>query len=252
MYPVATLERICADAWPPVAEEKIGEWRLRAASGYTGRANSALTVGDPGVPAAQALHAVSEFYRARDIPPKVQAVYGSDVEADLATMGWSPDAAHAAGTLVSVQVGPLAGSTAATADVWRTPTTGWWELVLGTTAPTTAQRRVITGNTAVHDVGYCTIEVAGAVAGAARGAVVDDMLYLSNLTVRPDNRRQGLASRLLDTLGAWAGDHGATACVLQVAASNTTANTLYAQRGFTESHRYRYWVPTVACEDHPL
>jgi len=50
---VARLERICADAWPPVVQRPLGQWWLRAAGGFTGRANSALVVGDPfGVPEA--------------------------------------------------------------------------------------------------------------------------------------------------------------------------------------------------------
>src|SRR5699024_6397387 len=87
---------------------------------------------------------------------------------------------------------------------------------------------------------------------AARGAIVDDMLYLSNLAVRPTHRRKGLAQGILNTLGDWGHAHGATAYVLQVAATNTAANTLYARRDFTESHRYRYWIPNNACEDHTL
>src|SRR5699024_2401824 len=107
VYPGATLERICADAWPPIVTERIGEWRLRAAGGYTGRANSALAVGVPGMPITRALRRVRDFCHVHGIPPKVQAVQNSEVETELAAAGWSPDRAHTAGTLVSVQTGPL-------------------------------------------------------------------------------------------------------------------------------------------------
>jgi len=255
VYPVATLERICADAWPPIVTERIGEWRLRAAGGYTGRANSALAVGDPGMPITRALRRVRDFCHVHGIPPKVQAVQNSEVETDLAAAGWSPDRAHTAGTLVSVQTGPLTHG--APTDATVTPATlrpdpRWWELAVGSPTPSEAQRRVVTGDRSALDVAYCTVEAHGRTVGAARGAVIDDMLYLSNLAVRSTHRGHGLAERVLDTLGVWARTHGAEGSLLQVAVDNTAANRLYARRGCTESHRYRYWVPNTTCEDHTL
>ncbi|MFD0595838.1 hypothetical protein ACFQZ4_28950 [Catellatospora coxensis] len=48
--------------------EELGAWRLRAAGGYTGRANSALPVGDPGLPLPEAIDAVVAFYRRQGLP----------------------------------------------------------------------------------------------------------------------------------------------------------------------------------------
>ncbi|CAM5733398.1 hypothetical protein SFUMM280S_04446 [Streptomyces fumanus] len=44
------LARITARAWPPVESERLGGWELRAAAGFTRRANSVLPLGDPGMP----------------------------------------------------------------------------------------------------------------------------------------------------------------------------------------------------------
>ena len=44
------LERMAAAHWRGTEEEWLGEWLLRAADGFTGRANSALPLGDPGRP----------------------------------------------------------------------------------------------------------------------------------------------------------------------------------------------------------
>ena len=52
---VARLENVCADAWPARVDRPLGAWRLRAAGGFTGRANAALAVGDPGIPVPAAL-----------------------------------------------------------------------------------------------------------------------------------------------------------------------------------------------------
>ena len=42
----------CPAGWP--THEPLGEWTLRSAGGFTGRANSCLAVGDPGLPIADA------------------------------------------------------------------------------------------------------------------------------------------------------------------------------------------------------
>src|SRR5271169_2240865 len=65
------LERTAAGHWRGTEEEWLGEWLLRAAEGFTGRANSALPLGDPGVPLDEALAAVTQWYRARGLPPMI-------------------------------------------------------------------------------------------------------------------------------------------------------------------------------------
>lgn len=44
---VAALELAADEAWPAPTRERLGGWLLRSADGWTGRANSALPVGDP-------------------------------------------------------------------------------------------------------------------------------------------------------------------------------------------------------------
>ena len=52
---IAELEAVAAQGWRAPEEAPLGGWLLRAAEGFTGRANSALAVGDPGLPLADAL-----------------------------------------------------------------------------------------------------------------------------------------------------------------------------------------------------
>lgn len=44
------LARVTARAWQPLESEPLGDWTLRAAGGFTRRANSVLALGDPGIP----------------------------------------------------------------------------------------------------------------------------------------------------------------------------------------------------------
>ncbi|PWW65397.1 acetyltransferase (GNAT) family protein [Actinokineospora spheciospongiae] len=91
------LEDVCARAWPAVVTRPLGRWLLRASGGYTGRANSALAVGPPGVPLPAALRAVVSFSAEHGIRPYVQAVVGDEVEAALPGLGWEVNLAHPKG-----------------------------------------------------------------------------------------------------------------------------------------------------------
>ncbi len=242
MDATGTLELLCADAWRAVTEEKLGDWRLRAAGGFTGRANSALAVGDPGMPVEEALARVCDFAHAHGIPPVVHAVEGSETERAVEAAGWVPNTGHAAGHLVSVLLGPL-GQGADGVEFLPGPSPDWWELTAGTREPSPAQRHVLT----TGEIGYGVAEVT---AGAVRAAITGDLLHISRLAVRPEHRRRGLAKALMAASGAWAAERGAAECVLQVAVDNAPALALYEALGFREHHRYRYWVP--ACEDRSL
>lgn len=211
---------------------------------FTGRANSALAVGDPGRSVSEALKTVCEFAHTHRIPPVVQAIEGSETEREIAGAGWVPRAGPAAGQVVSVLTGTL-GNGATGVTISPRPSPGWWELTIGSTRPSPAQRHVLT----TGEVGCGTVEANEVTTGAVRAAVAGDILLVARLAVRPRYRRQGLAKALMAACGPWAAERGAKACVLQVAIGNEPALALYRALGFEEHHRYRYWVPESACED---
>jgi ribosomal protein S18 acetylase RimI-like enzyme len=239
---IARLEELCADAWPAFVDERLGAWRLRATGGFTARANSALAIGDPGLPTAAALAAVRTFAERHGITPRVQAPAGSPWDKAVAAQGWVLDVGHAAGSVVSVQVADLDGlavghaADGAAVEVGP-PTDAWWRLVLGG-PPTPAQRHVLGG------AGALTVADAQGVVGAGRVVVVADHLHVSVLTVDSALRRRGHGTALLAAAARWGRGHGARWGVLQVAVHNTAALALYARAGWTEHHRYRYLVPS--------
>ena len=77
------LARVAARAWRPVESERLGEWELRAAAGFTRRANSVLPLGDPGVPLDEALSAVRRWYGDRGLPAYVQTATGAEGTQEL-------------------------------------------------------------------------------------------------------------------------------------------------------------------------
>jgi ribosomal protein S18 acetylase RimI-like enzyme len=247
----AALERLCADAWPAVLERPLGEWRMRAAGGYTGRANSALAVGDPGMPVPRALGQVVRFAAGAGIRPCAQVMVGSPVQTELAAAGWVINHAHPRGAESAVLVGEMPDAVEAEGvSVHGSAPAGWWRLAVGSDEPTPAQRHVLgTG----PQVGFGSCVRGGQLVGVVRGCVVTQyllarwrsarVLHIAGLVVRPDQRRRGVARSLLAGLDRWAADRGATRRILQVATHNQAAMGLYAGLGYVEHHRYRYWIP---------
>jgi ribosomal protein S18 acetylase RimI-like enzyme len=225
---------------------------MRAADGFTGRANSTLTCGDPGVPIPRALGAVEGFAREHGIKPTAHVVKGSPQERAVEAAGWRVDLDHPGGAESLVMTGPLEKFADGVAENRDLP--GWWELTAGSEV-SAAQRHVLGsgGNVCFASItghgpenGSKDGSENGTVIAAVRGAVVEDVLHVARLAVRPSHRRQGLARRLMGELAGWGLEQGATTCALQVAEHNEPAIRLYEELGCTEHHRYRYWVPAVS------
>ncbi|MFE7588859.1 GNAT family N-acetyltransferase [Kitasatospora sp. NPDC057512] len=237
------LQRIAGRGWPAVEQEPLGEWTLRAAAGFTRRANSVQALGDPGLPLPRALAAVRAWYAARGLPAYVEVISpGSPpslvAELDRLGAGYAP-------TLV--RTAPLAGLARAGAGhdkvrLARTADDQWlsvYRRVSGDPAVEEAARRVLHGGPSVWfatvpgapgqpplAIGRCVIEGAWACFGA--------------IEVQPYARRAGLATTVMAVLASRAAEEGASGGYLQVEAENAGAIALYDGLGFTTSHTYHY------------
>lgn len=237
---VTDLERVCAEGWPAPVIEPLGDWRLRAAGGFSMRANSALAVGDPGLAVPDALAEVRRFATRHGIAARVQVAQSTPWEATIQRAGWVADDTGP----VSVRVARLAelGEAShgeAEIEMATAPSPEWWRLAAGTSRPCRSQRAVLLGGV----VGFGLARTDGEAVGALRAALVGDWLHLSRLAVEPALRNQGLGTALTIAACGWAQQRGAVRGVLQVLPHNTAADRLYAGLGFTEHHRYRYWLP---------
>ena len=100
----ADMQRICWAGWPAREHERLGDWALRAHGGITGRANSAMAVGDPGTAVEDALARTSRWYADRALPPLLQLPLADPANHAMAAAGW--DRLH----VTVVQVAPVAPS----------------------------------------------------------------------------------------------------------------------------------------------
>ena len=86
------LERIAARGWQAAEEQWVGGWLLRANGGFTGRANSVLPLGDPGMALDAALESVHAFYAGFDLRARftVPRPARDDLRTQLLARGWTP------------------------------------------------------------------------------------------------------------------------------------------------------------------
>jgi GNAT superfamily N-acetyltransferase len=239
---VIALELAADEAWPAPVRSRLGGWILRAADNWTGRANSALAVGDPDRPLDAAIDAVVRWYTDRGQRPLINAPMplAAPVNAALDERGWT------ARPLTLVQTAPLAPLLAAPArsdlplvDLADTPTDAWYAMVAEHkgTLPGTALR-ILNG---VPEKVFAHVRDAdGDLIAVARGAVTgpDRWLGLSLLQTAPAARRRGLAQHVMRAVAGWATQRGATHAYLQVEERNTPAVALYGRLGFSTHHTY--------------
>ena len=81
------LERHILPGWLAL-HEPFGEWTLRSAGGFTGRANSCHAVGDPGVPIVEAAERIIAYAAQHGITPMAQVITGSEPDLALRSVGW--------------------------------------------------------------------------------------------------------------------------------------------------------------------
>ncbi|WP_232806986.1 GNAT family N-acetyltransferase [Geodermatophilus chilensis] len=236
---VADLERLATRGWRGSEEAPLGEWLLRGGGGFTGRANSALVVGDPGVPLPEAVEAVARWYGERGLRPcaMLPGRRSRAADAAFAAAGWERDED------VLVLTGPLTPAPAdgVPVDLSPEPDDAWLAGYRHRGRPLPRSARAILTN--AEDVVFASVRrdpPPAPLAAVARGVVTDDWLGVAAVTVEERYRRQGLATAVMAALQRWGADRGAHWLYLQVAASNAPARALYRRAGLIEHHRYHY------------
>lgn len=236
------LARVAARAWRPVESERLGEWELRAAAGFTRRANSVLPLGDPGMPLDEALTAVRRWYAERGLPAYVQTATGAEgtqepLCAELERRGWVREVTAEVWTGEVAQVADLSEGTGVVLsreadEAWlaRYQRKGVSEVAL----------RVLAGGPSVW---FATVPGGDPAAPAAIGRCVVDGRWVSFAAVEvdPAQRRRGLATAVMAALARRALDEGASAAWLQVETDNAGARALYAGMGFAAHHAYHHY-----------
>jgi GNAT superfamily N-acetyltransferase len=245
---VRLLDSLCARAWAPLEQEEVDGWVLRAANGFSLRANSVWprdALGDR--PLAERIAAAAGFYRARKLPARFQLSPASqppDLGESLSRLGY---VMH---TTTDVMVGPTdAPPPRHEVELLEGISDGWRSVLLGSMPDSadSAGRLAI-----VEHIGlprrHALLRFGGE--PAAIGLAVADRGWVGIFTMRtqPRHRRRGLASSVLAALLGWGAAAGAREAYLQVEADNAPAVALYRRFGFGREYSYRYSCEPSAAE----
>jgi ribosomal protein S18 acetylase RimI-like enzyme len=283
---IPDLEQRAALGWRAPEEERLGDWLLRAADGFTGRANSALATGHPGCPLDHAARSVRDWYQARGLPAMIAISYPAGrpqavpLDGFLAGLGWGVRPGTA--TVMTAQAGQVAGAARAGraggvlagraggspgpgpaempvhVEMAPEPSEEWLALYhyRGQPSLPPIARQVLTS---APWQAFASVRAGGQTIAIGRVAAAAGWAGLTAIEVAPGHRRRGLATAVTAALAAQAAAHGAGHVYLQVEDDNEPARILYRRIGFTAHHDYHYRIapegqsldPALGTADRP-
>jgi GNAT superfamily N-acetyltransferase len=238
-----TLESKTFRAWPALETRSAHGWVQRFAGGYTKRANSINALGKEAVFTQEVKNELEVAYLERGLPPvwRLTALAPPEADRALAAAGYRRiDESH-------VQLAPLGEAFAADPEVRiaASPSAAWLAgfAELSPVAPQHRQTMTRMLSSIAAPVAFASVEDAQGPIAFALGVADGEHVGLFDVLVAPRARRQGLARRLTQSIGAWGRRQGARSVYLQVVATNTAALPLYASLGFETVYSYGYRVP---------
>jgi len=248
---ITELEHIAARHWRGTEEHRLGGWLLRAADGFTGRANSALPLGDPGVPLDDALATVTRWYRDRALPPMIAVPLPLEgdspchqLDNHLSERSWLTRPGPAFVMVADLAAGPTAGASPAVGRfrVDAEPDDAWLARYhyRGQDRRPPVLRTVLMSAPAQAFASIRGDD--GEVLAIGRLSIANGWAGITAVEVTQAKRRAGLGMALTRAICAEAVARGASRVFLQVETDNVPARNLYERCGFRYSHRYHYRV----------
>ena len=252
MHEILDMERIAAAHWRGTEEERLGGWLLRAAEGFTGRANSALPLGDPGLPLDDALAEVTRWYRDRGLPPMIAVPLRLDggspcnqLDTHLSERSWVTRPGPAFVMVAELDTLPAAGDLPAGAEFRVDAEPDDQRLAMyhyrGQDRQPPVMRTVLMSAQAQA---FASIRdrASGEVLAIGRLSIADGWAGIAAVEVASEHRRRGLGTALTAAICAEAASRGVRRVFLQVETGNAAAAALYERCGFRYSHRYHYRI----------
>lgn len=232
-------ERRIINAWPALSTLVVGDWVLRFANGYSGRANSATPLAYGAELDAAMLDMIEELYRADGLPPAIRLtpLVAEATRAAVLARGYKvKDRSFG-------MIAPLADipvSEEAEFQIEARPEAEW---IAGVAARQSGVKTHIGNLTAIVEkvrlpAAFASWLIEGEPVAFGMAVAERGMAEIGLICVDTGHRGKGLGRSIVTGLMGWAGAMGCHSAYLQVDQTNAVANRLYRGLGFRELYAY--------------
>ena len=232
-------ERRIVNAWPAVSTLVIGDWVIRFANGYSGRANAATPLKMSAELDEATLDLIAKLYRSDGLPPCIRLT--------PLTGAATRDAVLARGyRLKDASFGLIAPLDALTPEfeaelqIEAGPSAEW---IAGVAARQSGnktnadQLAAIVGKVRLP-AAFATLLIAGEPVAYGMSVAERGMAEMGSIVVDPAHRGRGFGRRLVMNLMSWAKLQDCGQAYLQVDQTNAVAIALYGSLGFRQLYAY--------------
>lgn len=265
------VERIAAAGWPAPETAQLGGWVLRAAGGWTHRANSALLLGPPDREPGAALAACRDWYAERGLTPLLsvpgvravtdllrgtEVAHGQDpVRGADRRGGWTAllptvvlvaragDVLAGIDRLPTIARPPLPAEPAAGGPVvaLSAAPSREWLTDYRDAASHPAAAAVLAGPGPPARVRFAEMPGGAGVAARGRAVTLDGWVGLTAVATAPERRGGGLGRTLVAALLTDGLRHGGVRSYVEVELDNTGALAFWDRLGYHRSHESLYY-----------
>jgi ribosomal protein S18 acetylase RimI-like enzyme len=231
------IEEAALTAWPGLHQVTMDGWLLRAAEGYTRRANSVQPLGPSTRGLAEKVEECERWYAAAQLRCLFRITPFSEpgLEDYLEQRGYVEDGRS------QVMVRPLGDDMVGDAE--ELELTEWIATYARCSRlATPSALAALVSAIPVQRVTTCVRDEGGQVVSVGMGVLDGPVFGLFDLVTDPEARGRGHGRRLIGALLGWARARGAAQAYLQVLESNEGARRLYAGLGFRRAYDYWYRV----------
>jgi ribosomal protein S18 acetylase RimI-like enzyme len=239
----AACEERIVNCWPALETLVFGDFVLRFANGYSGRANAATALRHGADMPAAELAELVRLYRAAGLTPRIRTspLVAPALVERLERAGWRNE-------VISVgMVLDLSGRAFARdprVEIAPAVDDLWIEGVCQRQAP--GKRDAITFRAMMERLrvtaGFARLWHEGEPAALALTAIDRGFVEIGSVIVDEGLRGRGLGRALVQSQLHWGVENGATTAFLQVDSRNSTALNLYGSLGYREVYRYGQYV----------
>ncbi|MEO7223704.1 MAG: GNAT family N-acetyltransferase [Devosia sp.] len=241
------LELAGTKAWPGIEMSQSGSWVLRAANGYTQRANSVQPLDpDDDDDLEPRIADARDWYAARGLPPifRMTPLAPPRLVLALDAAGWTvvDRSCTLAMDMPDVEPDPLGECLDPFGERFlhaQRTMQGYPEVKM---QKFVALMRAVT----VPMVGVVLYSDANVAVATSLWAVADGIAVTGNVVTDTVQRRRGFGGAMMRTGLAWAKAQDATAAALNVVADNAGGRGLYASLGYRWLFDYAYRYPGAA------